>query len=173
MASADTTLPGEEHVQAAQMGPEPDLVTAAQVHTKARIIYATLKSRLLAQGNMGQVSVQVDVNGDAGWAHHITVRKVVLSDPNVTHPGARAGWMDLTVDQVLKHELLFTLNNKDYGTITATMCNTKKRPRNQVLNPEPENEVTMYCGNFVFWYDGEHQRYLRGSVESLSLYLFI
>ena len=170
MASADTTLPGEEHVQAAQMGPEPDLVTAAQVHTKARIIIGHIKSRLLDQGNMGQVSVQVDVSGDAGWAHHITVRKVVLSDPNVTHPGARAGWMDLTVYQAENFELLFTLNNKDYGTITATMCNTKKRPRNQVLNPEPENEVTMYCGNFVFWYDGEHQRYLRGSVESLSLY---
>ena len=66
MASADTTLPGEEHVQAAQMGPEPDLVTAAQVHTKARIIIGHIKSRLLDQGNMGKVSVQVDVSGDAG-----------------------------------------------------------------------------------------------------------
>ena len=124
MASADTTLPGQEHVQAAQMGPQPELVTAAQVHTKARIIIGHIKSRLLDQGNMGKVSVQVDVSGDAGWAHHITVRKVVLSDPNVTHPGARAGWMDLTVYQAENFELLFTLTQQDHRAWDGTFVTT-------------------------------------------------
>ena len=103
MASADTAALDPEQGEEGGMGPPPEPISEQKVHSKARILITALGHRILGQKNVGKVSVKVDMSGDAGWAHHITMRRVVLSDANTGHPGAKAGWMDLTVDQAAKH----------------------------------------------------------------------